>query len=225
VPTLRVLEDGPTNAYSSGAFAVMDEVAPDGLFLDLGCGIRRPQDVRSNGVYLDAVHFRGVDVVSSRARLPLRDACMDAVVSLGVFEHLPDPFAMAAEIRRILKPGGRVWIETAFMQPMHADPSHYFNMTSEGLLRVFDGFVIDECGVLSHQMPTFSLRMQFEQALAYMRDGEWKRILEQFVTRLKTDGAALNEALGPIARRTLAAGVFIRGRKPGPHSAGTGTER
>ena len=51
-------------------------------------------------------------------------------------------------------------------------------------------------------------------ALAYMRDGEWKHILEQFMARLKADGAALNEALGPIARRSLAAGVYIRGRKP-----------
>jgi len=225
VPTLRVLEEGPTNAYSSGAFAVMDQVPADGLFLDLGCGIRRPQDVRSNGIYLDAVHFRGVDVVSSCARLPLRDASIDAVVSLGVFEHLPDPFAMAAEIRRVLKPGGAVWIETAFMQPMHADPSHYFNMTGEGLLRVFDGFVIEECGVLSHQMPTFSLQMQFGTALAYMRDGEWKRILEQFVARLETDGAALNEALGPIARRSLAAGVYMRGHKPATPAAGFESER
>lgn len=214
IPTVRVLEEGPTNAYSSGAIRMMDEVAPAGLFLDLGCGIRRPEDMRRNGVYLDAVHFRGVSIVSSRARLPLRDACMDAVVSLGVFEHLPDPFAMAAEIRRVLKPGGMVWIETAFMQPMHADPSHYFNMTREGLLRVFDGYEIDECGTLSHQMPTFSLQMQIGVALAYMRDGEWKRILEQFAARLKTDGAALNEALGPIACRSLAAGVYIRARKP-----------
>jgi hypothetical protein len=202
------------------------------LFLDLGCGIRREQDMRPNGVYLDAVHFRGVDVVSTQARLPLRDNCVDAVVSLSVFEHLPDPFAMAAEIRRhggkiekyigmaadirrVLKPGGTLWIETAFMQPLHADPGHYFNMTLQGLLRTFSGFEVDECGVLPHHVPSQSLRMQLNHVLPYMQEGEWKRILSGWLEQLASGGAALDDALGPIGRRTLAAGVFIRGRNTG----------
>ena len=215
LPTLRVLEDGPTNSYSSGAVEVMDATPAPGLFLDLGCGIRREQDMRSNGIYLDAVHFRGVDIVSTQARLPLRDNSVDAVVSLSVFEHLPDPFAMAAEIRRVLKPGGTVWVETAFMQPMHADPGHYFNMTIQGLLRTFAAFEIDDRGVLPHHMPSQSLRMQLDHVLPYMQDSEWKRTLEEWLARLRADGAGLDIALGPIGRRTLAAGVFIRGRKAG----------
>jgi SAM-dependent methyltransferase len=213
VPSIRVLEPGPTPPYSDGARAVIDGVAPAGLYLDLGCGIRRQEEIRENGIYLDAVHFRGVDIVNSRARLPLRDASVDAVVSLAVFEHLPDPFAMAVELHRVLKPGGAVWIETAFLQPLHADPGHYFNMTLEGLRRVFARFAIDAGGVLPHQHPSFALRMQIEHVLPYMPDGEWKRALQEFIDRVRVGGAALDAALGPIGRRTLAAGVYIRGRK------------
>ena len=122
---------------------------------------------------------------------------------------------MAGEIRRVLKPGGTVWIETAFMQPMHADPGHYFNMTIQGLLRTFAAFEIDERGVLPHHLPSQSLRMQFDHVLPYMRDSPWKRTLEEWLARLRSDGAGLDEALGPIGRRTLSAGVFIRGRKAG----------
>ena len=215
LPTLRVLEEGPTNAYSSGALDVINATRAPALFLDLGCGIRREQDMRPNGVYLDAVHFRGVDIVNTQARLPLRDNSVDAVVSLSVFEHLADPFAMAAEIRRVLKPGGTVWIETAFMQPLHADPGHYFNMTLQGLLRTFSGFEVDECGVLPHHVPSQSLRMQLNHVLPYMQEGEWKRILSGWLAQLASGGAALDDALGPIGRRTLAAGVFIRGRNTG----------
>jgi SAM-dependent methyltransferase len=215
LPTLRMLEEGPTNNYSSGAFEVMDAVPADGVFVDLGCGIRRPHEMRANGLYLDAVHFRGVDVVASSARLPLRDASVDAVVSLGVFEHLPDPWAMAREIERILKPGGTAWIETAFMQPMHADPGHFYNMTAPGLLRAFAAFRVEACGVLSHQMPSYGLQMQFDQAVAHMRDGPWKRRVEQFLADLRADGTGFDDALGPIARRTLAAGVYLRARKAG----------
>lgn len=38
--------------------------------------------------------------------LPLPDASADAVVSLHVFEHLPNPQRTLAEVARILKPGG-----------------------------------------------------------------------------------------------------------------------
>jgi len=212
-PSIRALEPGPTPPYSDGASAVIDALPAGGLYLDLGCGIRRQEEIRPDGIYLDAVHFRGVDVVNSRARLPLRDASVDAVVSLAVFEHLPDPFAMAAELHRVLKPGGAIWIETAFLQPMHADPGHYFNMTLEGLRRVFARFELDAGGVLPHQFPSFALRMQIGHALPFMRDGAWKRELQQFMDRVREGGAELDAALGPIGRRTLSAGVYIRGRK------------
>lgn len=212
-PTVRVLDAGPTNAYSSGALSLIDATPVPKIFLDLGCGIRRAQDMRKNGIYLDAVHFRGVDLVSTQTRLPLRDASVDTIVSLNVFEHLPDPFSMAKELHRVLKPGGSIWVETAFMQPLHADPGHYFNMTLEGLMRTFVAFEIDESGVLPHHLPSQSLRMQLDHALPHMCDGDWKRALTRLLGRLHADGEALDEALGPVGRRTLAAGVYFRGRK------------
>lgn len=214
LPTIRIIEAGQTNDYSSGALQVIDQIPSDGVFIDLGCGIRRQEDVRLNGLYLDAVHFRGVDVVSTQARLPFRDNCIDAVVSLNVFEHLPDPFFMANEALRILKPGGWLWVETAFMQPLHADPSHYFNMTTEGLLRTFSSFHVEQHGVLPHHFPSCSLRMQFEHVMPYLRDAAWKRTLSEWLAKLYSDGNSLDEALGPIGRNTLAAGVYLRGRKP-----------
>lgn len=214
LPTIRILETGQTNDYSSGALQIINQISDNGVFIDLGCGIRRKQDVRRNGLYLDAVHFRGVDVVSTRPRLPFRENCVDAVVSLSVFEHLPDPFSMADEIFRVLRPGGIIWIETAFMQPLHADPSHYFNMTMEGLLRTFSAFLIEEHGVLPHQSPSYSLRMQFNHVMPYLRDEAWKQTLNEWLAKLYSDGGSLDEALGPVGRNTLAAGVYLRGRKP-----------
>jgi hypothetical protein len=120
---------------------------------------------------------------------------------------------MAAELHRVLKPDGAVWIETAFLQPMHADPSHYFNMTLEGLRRVFARFAIDAGGVLPHQRASFALRMQIDHVLPYMHDGEWKTGLREFAERVREGGTALDDALGPIGRRTLSAGVYILGRK------------
>lgn len=41
-------------------------------------------------------------------RLPLPDACADCVTSFTVLEHVPDQRAALAEMRRILRPGGRL---------------------------------------------------------------------------------------------------------------------
>jgi SAM-dependent methyltransferase len=39
-------------------------------------------------------------------RLPFDDAAFDVVLSCGVLEHVPDEVASAAEIARVLRPGG-----------------------------------------------------------------------------------------------------------------------
>jgi arsenite methyltransferase len=41
-------------------------------------------------------------------RLPLRDAAVDAVVSMAVLQLIPDPVAALAEMARVLRPGGRL---------------------------------------------------------------------------------------------------------------------
>lgn len=55
---------------------------------------------------LAASHYDEVIACNFQERLPLPDACADAVVSLHVFEHLHDADFTASEVQRILKPGG-----------------------------------------------------------------------------------------------------------------------
>lgn len=43
-------------------------------------------------------------------RIPLPDACADVLTSFTVLEHVPDEAAALAEMRRVLRPGGRLII-------------------------------------------------------------------------------------------------------------------
>ena len=45
--------------------------------------------------------------------LPFRDASFDLVISHAVIEHVKNPGAYLREARRVLRPGGRLFLETA----------------------------------------------------------------------------------------------------------------
>jgi ubiquinone/menaquinone biosynthesis C-methylase UbiE len=49
-------------------------------------------------------------LLADATRLPLPDACFDAAISTQVLEYVPDVDAALAEIRRVLRPGGRAVI-------------------------------------------------------------------------------------------------------------------
>ena len=56
-------------------------------------------------------------VASADAVPTVEDASLDAVVSTMVMEHVPDERAYLAEIRRMLRPGGRAYLTTVFKKP------------------------------------------------------------------------------------------------------------
>jgi SAM-dependent methyltransferase len=72
------------------------------------------------------------------ARLPLHDASIDLVVSFETIEHVPDARALVVEIRRVLKPSGRLVLSTpnrAFGPPARHtnNPFHIREFTAEEL--------------------------------------------------------------------------------------------
>jgi arsenite methyltransferase len=73
--------------------------------------------------------------------LPVEDGDFDAVVSVQVLEYVPDVEAALAEIRRVLKPGGRVvlWDVDWGTLSMHArDPDR-----RDRVLRAWDKHLVD----------------------------------------------------------------------------------
>lgn len=108
--------------------------------LDFGCGSGGAQHlIQEHGHRWIGIDITG-DKVSVRAdghHLPFKDETFATAVSIAVFEHLYDPFSAASEIHRVLKPGGILFGDVAFLEPFHANS--YFHMTHLGIREVLLG--------------------------------------------------------------------------------------
>jgi SAM-dependent methyltransferase len=123
-------------------YDMFDRVPVGGLALDVGGGNRQICDARY--VNLDYAPYAEPDVIGDALQLPFRDGTIDFVYSSGVFEHLRDPLAAAREIYRVTKPGGRILIGIAFMQPIHSEGHHFFNCTPWGIEELFKQFEVND---------------------------------------------------------------------------------
>jgi len=124
------------HGYDGAAIALINETAAaGGMTLDCGAGSKR--FVSPHLVNVEIVDYPSTDLLAVGQSLPFRDGSFDAVISIAVLEHVTDPFACARELYRVVKPGGKLLISVPFLQPEHGYPHHYFNMTREGLRRLF----------------------------------------------------------------------------------------
>jgi SAM-dependent methyltransferase len=145
---------GELTVYDSaelGIACVSEAFARGDQILELGAGLdcnRSASLVTTDGFVYGTTHL---DVVADAHALPFADASFDFVFSLAVFEHLHSPWIAAAEIARVLRPGGRAYTLAAFLQPLHGYPDHYFNATERALARLFsDEFDVEFAGPSRH---------------------------------------------------------------------------
>ena len=116
-----------------------------GPALEIGSGSTRT-DWRL--INMDISPFPKVDVVGGGTRLPFLDCTLSVVASQAVLEHIPNPWKVAGEMFRVLKPGGYVYAEVPGVVPYHGFPAHYQNFTKEGLEKLFYQFKPVEAGVV-----------------------------------------------------------------------------
>jgi SAM-dependent methyltransferase/uncharacterized protein YbaR (Trm112 family) len=79
--------------------------------------------------------------------LPFPPDFFDGVIIQAVLHHVADPYRCVDEIHRVLKKGGVVYAETAFMQQVVGGRYDFTRFTLLGLRRLFREFEENESGV------------------------------------------------------------------------------
>jgi SAM-dependent methyltransferase len=137
-----------------------------GNFLDLGCGdkdLNYLLGIRENLAFdrefydtnrkwfRGSFEYYGLDPHRTNAHItadicdpdfhtfvPWAKGFFDVAYSNNVFEHLRKPWIAAANILRILKPGGICITIVPFSQRYHAVPDDYFRYTHTGITALFE---------------------------------------------------------------------------------------
>ena len=116
-----------------------------GRLLDVGCGSKPYQELFAVDDYIGL----DIDNESTRNRkiadyfydgttFPFNDDEYDSILCNQVLEHVFNPDEFLSEIKRVLKPGGRLLLTVPFVWDEHEQPNDYARYSSFGLKALID---------------------------------------------------------------------------------------
>jgi SAM-dependent methyltransferase len=161
-----------------------------GDVLDVGCGNKPYRALvpamRYVGLDVDTPFTRKVaaaDLFYDGTTFPCGNESFDAVLCSQVLEHVFTPERFLAEIRRVLRPGGKLLLAVPFMWDEHEQPHDFGRYSSFGLRAL-----LERCGfeILTQRKSVADARAlaQFGAAWLYkvvVTRSKWMNLLTQLV--------------------------------------------
>lgn len=152
-----------------------------GSVLDVGCGIGDLLRFRPGTVGVDinpqtvaACRAAGLNATMMEPdSLPFADATFDGVVLDNVLEHLSDPHPLLGEIRRVIRPAGRLLVGVPGRKGYAADPDHKIYYDAAGMRRTIEAAGFEHVLTFNMPLPSDWLDARMRQ---FCRYGVFERV-------------------------------------------------
>ncbi len=205
--------DGQLNILDigCGTGAMLDELSPFGAVVGADFATEALGFCRERG---DHYPLTRADV----RRLPFADGSFDVVTAMDIIEHIDDDKAAASEIRRVLKPGGRLFVTVPAFPSLWSEHDealhHYRRYTAPHLKDLFQrvGLTVPKLSyTVTSLFPGIWLYRQLSNKLPKRRaGGEKKANLVNFSRPINRALLALSEwESGLVRRLNLPFGVTV----------------
>jgi len=136
----------------------------DKLILNVGSGVKC---LNAEVLNVDVYPFAGVHIVADAADLPFADNTIDMLLCEDTLEHVADPFLSLAEFKRVIRPGGYVYLAVPFLYPFHSSPNDFTRFTRALLRKQLAGFNIIEEGVRAGPMASLQAVLMHSCAMVF----------------------------------------------------------
>lgn len=135
-------------------------------------GVYHPRRWVGAGYFTYGEHTE--DIRGDLRAIPLPDAALDVAIVTEVLEHCANPFAAVAELWRVVKPGGLLFVTSPFWWVEHPtdDYEDYWRFTRQGWAKLFEAFktvTVTACGWTPEGEQLFHLLRRFE-AMGYAHE-------------------------------------------------------
>ncbi len=141
-PSLSSLRRGPDRIAD---YLAQVQRQADAVVLDVGSAGRRKPGV----VGLDIYDFDGVDICARADRLPFKDGTVDLLLSTTAIEHMQGTDRAIAEMQRVVRPGGLLFVTAPFVHAYHPEPFDLLRWSHDGLAQAFSACDKVEVGGVS----------------------------------------------------------------------------
>jgi SAM-dependent methyltransferase len=116
-------------------------------YLDVGVGIdggfgieERGPLIQARTIGLDLEPFERVQVRGSARALPFADGTFDGVFCQGVLHLVVEPLLVVRELARVVRPGGVIFVTTAFLEGHMEAPTDSVRLTLSALKEMLQDF-------------------------------------------------------------------------------------
>lgn len=90
-----------------------------------------------DAVGVDMLPGPGVDIVMDLEEPLSNTDTFDHIECMSVLEHSRRPWLLAANLERLLNPGGTIFVSVPWIWRFHGYPNDYFRFSREGLRSIF----------------------------------------------------------------------------------------